>query len=214
MRLSRFLQVLNEARHQWDTPQFRAWFGTSKAVDAWNRPMVFYHGTASDFEQFSQNHDSTRTQGISRGYYFTPDREFADSYTDSRDTDGSIMPVYLRATNPLRLPTFVSDHDWVKILGPEVMQIPGIPDRAQTYYWLKDGPAYRGSDEDQVGTEMIALLKAHGYDAVVFPEKYGYGSNGAHGEVWCVFDPAQIKSAVGNKGAFAVDSPNLTEARA
>jgi hypothetical protein len=35
-----------------DSPEFKRWFGNSKAVDANGKPMVMYHGTASDFNAF------------------------------------------------------------------------------------------------------------------------------------------------------------------
>jgi 2'-5' RNA ligase/8-oxo-dGTP pyrophosphatase MutT (NUDIX family) len=36
-----------------DTPQFKAWFGNSKVVDANGNPQVVYHGSPRDFDAFS-----------------------------------------------------------------------------------------------------------------------------------------------------------------
>lgn len=36
-----------------DTPEFKAWFGDSKVVDAAGKPLVVYHGTDADFKAFS-----------------------------------------------------------------------------------------------------------------------------------------------------------------
>lgn len=66
---------------------FWNWFGDSKVVDDKGRPLVVYHGTYTEFNEF------TKTEHL--GYYFSTSREVAKSFSVS----DYIMPVYLKITN-------------------------------------------------------------------------------------------------------------------
>ena len=88
--------VLRSASRQIDTPEFRAWFGDSKVVDADGKPMVVYHGSTSG--------------GISsatvQNTFFTPNRDVANSYAldeSASRSEGQLVvnPVYIRIENPL-----------------------------------------------------------------------------------------------------------------
>jgi hypothetical protein len=79
-----------------DSAAFKKWFGKSKVVDAQGNPLVVYHGTNTDFEQFitpnaPEDHIST--------FFFTPRPELAEIYVD-KDPGGHIKPVYLSIQNP------------------------------------------------------------------------------------------------------------------
>lgn len=75
------------------TPQFKAWFGDSKVVDAYGRPLVVYHGTGEDVSVFKP---------AAHGIYFTTDLDYAESYAPGwRGGRGNIMPVHLSIKNPL-----------------------------------------------------------------------------------------------------------------
>jgi hypothetical protein len=52
-------------------------------------------------------------------------------------------------------------------------------------------------------------LKSKGYDGIVYPNEHE-----GKGESYVVFDPTQIKSAIGNSGAFDPKSGSLTDPRA
>jgi hypothetical protein len=93
---------------QTQTPEFKAWFGGSKVVDADGRPLVVYHGTAGEFDAFDRN---APTSHISLpGFFFTPDvaiaEQFADGAAHRRKVAGDqprIVPAYLSIKNPARL---------------------------------------------------------------------------------------------------------------
>jgi hypothetical protein len=73
------------APDQTQTAAFRRWFGDSKVVDAQGRPLVVYHGTAEDFDTFSERaHRSVlnrKYQGD--GFHFSDDPGIASSYADA-----------------------------------------------------------------------------------------------------------------------------------
>lgn len=83
-----------------DTPQFQAWFGESKVVDAKGKPMVMYHGTNMQFNAFEDR------SSVGDGIYFSNDKEYAKGYGEARATiDGKarLVQAHLSIKNPLIL---------------------------------------------------------------------------------------------------------------
>ena len=76
------------------TPEFKNWFGNSKAVDTNGEPIMVYHGTKSkeDFDTF--------IPGSSTGIFFTDDAQYAQDVRGGRLTN---TPYYLRIENPVNL---------------------------------------------------------------------------------------------------------------
>ncbi|MDD3230277.1 MAG: JAB domain-containing protein [Oscillospiraceae bacterium] len=74
---------------------FWKWFGESKVVDEDGRPLVVYHGTDAEFNEFIPS---------KRGIWLTPNKERAKGYAQNRtNNSGSeiIMPLYANIKNPL-----------------------------------------------------------------------------------------------------------------
>lgn len=92
---------LSTKRDVTDTPEFKRWFGSSKVVDADGKPLVVYHGTSANVTTFSDK--MRRGGGVSKlgkaGIYFTTDAALAALYGEAT------YPVYLKAENPLSLPS-------------------------------------------------------------------------------------------------------------
>lgn len=61
------------------TPQFKAWFGDSKAVDENGEPMVVYHGTNSVFKLNSFRPTNAE---LGTGIYTTDDKSWANEFGD------------------------------------------------------------------------------------------------------------------------------------
>jgi hypothetical protein len=74
---------------------FWKWFSDSKVVDSDGKPLVVYHGTASDISEF----DSTKNSQI-EGMFFTPSTEYANQFAKGRSGSGNVLPVYLALVNP------------------------------------------------------------------------------------------------------------------
>lgn len=74
---------------------FWNWFGDSKVVDEDGRPLVVYHGTNEEFDEFDIRYFGRHDNGwLGVGFYTTNDEEMAESY-------GSIvMPLYTKLENP------------------------------------------------------------------------------------------------------------------
>ncbi len=119
---------------------FWRWFGDSKVVDADGKPLVVYHGTNADFDEFKVEMQRAGQYG-GNGFFFTGNRSTAGNFGDVT------MPVYLRA---------------------EV----GIKEKREA---RRAGNAI---EADHIRPTDDAR------------------------DIWVVFSPTQIKSAIGNSGEF------------
>ena len=90
------------------TDAFKNWFGdweknpknASKIVEPSGKPKMVFHGTPSDFDEFSK--DNARTADAKHGFFFTSDSGEADEYSWGKgEHTGKIKPVFLNMRNPL-----------------------------------------------------------------------------------------------------------------
>lgn len=171
---------------QTKTPEFKAWFGDSKVVGANGEPLVVYHGTQADFSEFKPS----ELGALGPGIYLTTNPKEAANYTVGYTNGGeNIMPVYASVKNPL----YVKD-------GESVFEI------------------LDASDD----TIADALMRA-GYDGIIFDRvesawskkiamASGMETTGDSRHI-VVFNPTQIKSAIGNRGTFDPANPDITFSR-
>lgn len=100
-----FKQFISESAI--DNPNFWKWFGDSKVVDEQGNPLVVYHGTNTDFDQFITYY----------GAHFG-NKDQVDEIHDRMDfnelRDGlNTIPVYLSIQNPKRIKDLGSSkYDW------------------------------------------------------------------------------------------------------
>lgn len=83
---------------------FYKWFGNSKVVDEQGRPLVVYHGSHADFEEFSKEYiGKGRGKIWGDGFYFTNSREHAEVIATGffGGREAYLYPVYLKIENPL-----------------------------------------------------------------------------------------------------------------
>jgi hypothetical protein len=192
-----------------DSPEFKKWFGESKVVDENGAPLVMYHGTTGDFEIFARI-DGGNAYGP--GYYFTGDPAEASGYADgsgggrirpSGSAAPNVMPVYLNAKNVFSLDNRV-------LTKAEIGQLEAAGNKLNPGAWKKGELAkafdrvYRPTAKnvmqlitEQAGGSYAELAQSAGYDGLL----------GSYGLV--VFSPEQIKSAIGNRGTFDPNDPNI-----
>lgn len=82
------------------SPAFKSWFSGSKVVDRQGRPLVVYHGAASEFHTFDPA--KTRFAQDKGAFFFTSGDHIASAYADEQE-QGVVMEVYLALKNPLIL---------------------------------------------------------------------------------------------------------------
>ncbi len=162
----------------------RAWMGDSKVVDAQGKPLVMYHGTTADFDAFDNSKTGANDRGLwGRGHYFASSPTSANSYALRQGDGARVIPAYISIQNPLVLRT-----------GSDL--VTRLPDGTNTRELI-------GTNLD--GAKIKAVALDGGHDGVVQIKP-----DGSIGDV-VAFEPAQIKSAIGNSGRFDLGSGSLTD---
>lgn len=220
-----------------ETKAFKNWFSDSKIVDEGNKPLVVYHGTSNDFEEFRPGFSgSSENETTKLGFWFTNNPKTAEDFsvrtsneyitkTDPNtgdvmrwedgqpkefrapDTTGSIMPVYLSIKNPL------------------VFETKGDVDAFESFMDFRDQWAeyingtkgvegawrkrYVALNVDKTNKEFLNYLHNNGYDGVVLKNTMYDAMDDKPINQYLVTDPVKIKSAIGNKGTFDPNNPSI-----
>jgi hypothetical protein len=175
------------------TKNFKNWFGGSKVVDEKGNPLIMYHGTSASFDEFGT--------GPRGAIFVTTDPNFASGYAggEAHVTVGqtpNIMPLYVKASNPFDY----NNPEHVK----KIQEL--IPPTGEEWF---DAPIRDLASGDWATIELKAVqnaIKKAGFDAFYVMED-GVRNLG-------VFDPKQIKSAIGNKGTFDPTSASVVRGAA
>ena len=141
-----------------------------------------FHGTASDISQFSGAANKASTPGIAGWLAQNP--EYAAQYARGMGSAGAreganVMPVYASIKKPMNL----DDPEVLKMIKTELPYV-NIPPPGLRYT-LTD-PRY--------GSAVTELAKQKGYDAFKVLDE---GQ-----QTFAPLTPAQIKSAIGNRGTY------------
>lgn len=174
---------------QIDTPTFKRWFNGSVIVDAYGGPRIMYHGTVwTDIGKF----ESYRAQkGIAGFFAFDPEfaSQFAKMYAEEYENEGVrkapvVYPVYLSLK--------------------KVFDVRKKEDRDEVG-WTAE-PSFNGWDWGELEEpDNIAKMKKAGFDGYI---DFEMGSNKPPTGI-AVFDPRNIKSAIGNRGTFDPTDPDI-----
>lgn len=165
---------------------FKEWFGSSSVVDEIGAPLVVYHGTCTHFEGdgFSYDAKGVNSYGDADIGFFFGSAEVANAFTD-HDAEGSaVIPAYLSINKP----KYVQGMNFVAMLdGLDTEGWRSFKDKAIAAGY--DGVIVRADDEAR-NSEYSHQFQSDNYIA---------------------FRPEQIKSAIGNSGAFDPSSPSLVD---
>ena len=215
------LPLFSPARAQTETPEFKRWFGdwdhpkafTSKfpadktppsmAMD-WenNRPLVLFHATNGDFNTFETGRESVTSTTFGpvdarrHAIFTTPDSKFAESYLKKGGGE-NVMPVYMDIKAPMDLRNNGA-WNYADELVKNGFDNYRWPNRSDTEMWEMF--------DDEMGEAFVAAAKKAGYDGAIMFE---VDDNDKMVEVYVAFDPAQIKSAIGNNGQFDPTNPDI-----
>ena len=189
---------------QTDTPEFKRWFGDSKAVDAEGKPLVFYHGGDPDFT-------GVRAGGRFGGAIFAREGQ-PSGYGQEQHAlyvKGPILELQEMAN--------LLDSDSGRVALEKATQKSLSDDEAEALAEaLTDGSNY---PDDQATWDLIgaideadaqleiqklrgAVARELGFQVVRTPDEFD-------GETVMILSPEQIKSATGNNGQFDPNDPNI-----
>lgn len=154
---------------------FHRWFGDSKTVDAHGRPLVVYHGTGASIHEFSNRNN--------RLSWASEQSDLANRYAEVGENP-HLLPVFTTIKNPVHVPP-VGNKMTPKELGNRIgIKLPeSLGDDIRSVYRIINTP------------EFVESAKNSGHDGI-----FGYE---AGRKTWATFNPHQIKSAIGNSGAFS-----------
>lgn len=217
-------------RSQTQTPAFKQWFGDSEVVDKNGEPLVVYHGMPQEME--GGVFRESKFGSLGTGIYFTSDPEAAGRFatgirgsTKESKLQGNIVPVYLRITMPFDDNFFVGNKDWQQWAASVLLR--GMP-RIELTNWgggiqqqkkvqalydklnqnkatLRDLLFIDDTDAESAwGKEILKAVREHGaFDGIILKDSpKGF-------DEYVVFDPTQIKSAIGNVGTFSPTEPDI-----
>jgi len=158
---------------------FWRWFGDSQIIDKEGRPLVIYHGTRGNIESFDLNKFGQTDFGFyGIGIYSSANQQSANSYA-VWDTSGKKKIV--KGANVLPL--------YSSLQNP--------------YFWPKDKSIANSIEESKSITED---LKSQGYDGVVISQSFDKHKDTSKFYEVVAFNPEQVKSSIGNVGAFNVEN--------
>jgi hypothetical protein len=170
---------------QTETPEFKEWFGDSKVVGHDGKPMIVYHGTNTDITAF----DIAGADEV--GSWFTAPasglkgldpglaRRAADGFAGSQ-TD-------LYGGADVVMPVYLS----IK--------------KPKEFGSYKAFNTWSRSSAD--GARLREKLISQGFDGMVI--RGSTTDTGEFRDDWVAFEAEQIKSAIGNSGAFDATNPDI-----
>ena len=172
-----------------DTAEFKEWFGDSKVVDADGKPQVMYHGTRSDITEFKAGLIFTSSNSMVANKFAANDMLYSPD-KPGIEPGANVMPVYVSASNPF-------DYE-----NPE--HVNKLFDLIKGNFASVSRPAAKrllSEGQFKIIEENADVIKDMGFDSL-YVEEFGEKN-------LAVFNPTQIKSAIGNTGAYSQYNPDI-----
>ena len=205
---------------------FWRWFGDSRVVDEQGRPLVVYHG-GQKLTAWNKKGDDSQVYGghaeaVKREYgsmlseveiqdldwpahFFSDDRYVAEGYGD-QGKDYEVREQYIRGDRLLDLR--------IDVVGEKAVEIAMRSILGEDYELSEVGYGqFREISRDLrwSWSSVRKKVEAQGYDGIVLYDT-DVLDRGKHTS-YAVFDPAQIKSATGNRGTFDPENPDIRLSR-
>jgi len=170
----------------------RTWLGDSKIVDADGNPTVLYHGTGGVIDRFDRSRIGSASDAgnASTGAFWLTDMPDVAADFAVMQNDATVMPVYVRMSHPLVVDcaAYARRH----LCANQAMRL----DNGELIY-----------DINPFKEAALRDARIGGYDGLVF--EGGYDEFPRRGRIFAVFQPDQLKSALGNDGSFDRDDESI-----
>ena len=172
-----------------------------------------YHGPGrfngvTDIDKFQTVENGTG------GAWFASNPDYAAQFGDNY-----VMPVHLNMTNPVDLSKFgnrsLTVNQWIKAMqkaGVDTSEMQIKPARILGGANKQGEPNYDlwellwRADDGQ--NNIPEILKKQGFDGILAPAEYDSKTPN-----YVVFEPTQVKSALGNRGTYDPKDPNISKAK-
>ena len=230
---------INESKEVKFNDNFKKWFGNSKIVDESGNPMVCYHGTSQEFNEFDKSKRGIHSNGPGAGvgFWFSTSPEYFNHYKNH-------MEVYLSIQNPKIFKTKPytrielqmlwdmynneKDSDERYFIYKLLKGVSGREDAYDHFLWdlyssnnqipinqnfygdLRD--VVKLKNPEQSYENYINKLKSEGYDGIIIigTEYDSTYTNGKNNTQIIAFEPNQIKS-IKNDNRWDGSSQNIYE---
>jgi hypothetical protein len=203
---------------------FKKWFGdyekepdkASKVVDEAGKPKVVYHGTAtSGFDQFDADNSDYGLFG--EGLYLTEEPEIASEYAEKglkkrerqgKESSPGVYSLFSNIRNPIDMDAPADVEAWRKVIDSGIRIKEGDTNES-VYRQVEEELREDGYVPKWEAAQMMQeTIRGMGYDGITHIGGDRMGS-GKHHRVWIAFEPTQIKSAIGNSGAYDPQDPRI-----
>lgn len=183
------------------SPEQEAFFKDSKIRDKNGNLKTVYHGTSTDFNQFDP--DKIQQDNLGKGFYFTDNKDIADSYasrrTRERGGDRKVVEAFLNVKKPFDLnyqPREVAldylTHYFLSQGKTNEMALRNAEDLLNSS--LASGDIVDNNYDivfDTSEPEFQTWARNNGYDGLIVPGRDK--ASGASGDAVVAFKPEQIK---------------------
>ena len=213
-----------------NTETFKNWFGKSKVVDAQGKPLVVYHGTASDIVRFVQGLLGLNTDAKSakQGFFFSDSQIVATGYAALAPNPEAAKATAVK--NAAASGIFSEEmQNWLNDQAEKIMisdkalqngqffmtnEFMGGANVMPVYLKLENPLIYDFKGEEAREYTFSSLLekaREDGHDGAIFrnTEDSIHRDFTEFSDIFVVFDPTQIKSATGNQGTFDPNNPDI-----
>jgi len=178
-------------------PNFQRFFGNSKLRDEYGEPQRLYHSTPEDFSEFKAGGVNPAISG--NAIWMGPYADYQPAFHRISGPGGRqfkegtrVLPLYARMQNPLLIDDKAMQ-DWAStVFAGGSREFPHL----MPQHWVDN-------------------IRSEGYDGVMYtpPETVSPSGETSKNHEYIVFDPKQIKSAIGNRGTYDPDNPDINMAR-
>jgi len=196
------------------SPEQEAFFKDSKIRDENGNLKTLYHGTSTDFNQFDP--DKIQQDNLGKGFYFTDNKDIADSYasrrTRERGGDRKVVEAFLNVKKPFDLnyqPREVAldylTHYFLSQGKTNEMALRNAEDLLNSS--LASGDIVDNNYDivfDTSEPEFQTWARNNGYDGLIVPGRDK--ASGASGDAVVAFKPEQIKYT---NNLNPTDSPDM-----
>lgn len=220
--------ALKFSPRQTETPEFKRWFGDSKVVDEEGKPSVVYHGTNQNIDAFSVAKLGSHTNTVSaKGFFFSDSPAEAGEYA-AMSARRQVSNADEMAANSERLLKEIARaerrKDWdlqerltLELEENEHEAMTGEERGANilpTYLAIKNPMIVdmNGRVDLPAIEKAIADAKRNGNDGLRLDNVFDPVAERPDQSTttqWVAFNPEQIKSAIGNSGAFDPANPDI-----
>ena len=183
------------------SPEQETFFKGSKIRDENGNLKTVYHGTSTDFNQFDP--DKIQQDNLGKGFYFTDNKDIADSYasrrTRERGGDRKVVEAFLNVKKPFDLnyqPREVAldylTHYFLSQGKTKEMALRNAEDLLNSS--LASGDIVDNNYDivfDTSEPEFQTWARNNGYDGLIVPGRDK--ASGASGDAVVAFKPEQIK---------------------